>query len=444
MGKNHILNFEGSEKHNQEARQHLAGGVGSNARLNPGLAPICFLRGSGSRLFDVDGNECIDYINALGPLILGHCPQSVIGAVKKQLKLGSLFGSSAREEVRLAKMIKAFFPSIDLVSFHNSSSEAVHLALRVARAFTGKEKVLKFEGCYHGWIDDELISVHPQFEGAMGLKEFPKPVRESPGQLKCLLDYTLIATFNEPESVEKIFRRHGHEIAAVILEPIPANNGVILPDSGFLNMLSELARDNDSLLIYDETITGLRLPGGSAGAYFDQKPDLTVFGKALGGGYPIAGLGGSEHIMALLGENKVNRMGTFNSNQISVAAAIAVLEELSKDNMAIIKRITETGQRLMKGMSDIFSKNNIPVIMQGPGAFFSSLFSDKPIKSYRDTLSINGELYHHFWLGLIKRGIRVWSTPRSLWFISDAHTHEDIDITLEIINEVAGEIMQLQ
>ncbi len=444
MGKNHILNFEGSEKHNQEARHYLAGGVGSNARLNPGLAPICFLRGSGSRLFDVDGNEFIDYINALGPLILGHCPKAVIGAVKRQLELGSLFGSSAREEVCLAKMIRKFFPSIDLVSFHNSSSEAVHLALRVARAFTGKDKILKFEGCYHGWIDDELISVHPQFEGAMGLKEFPKPVRESPGQLRCLLDYTFIATFNEPESVEKIFRRHGHEIAAVILEPIPANNGVIFPGSGFLDMLAELARDNESLLIYDETITGLRLPGGSAGVYFNQKPDLTVFGKALGGGFPIAGVGGSENIMALLGENRVNRMGTFNSNQISVAAAIAVLEELSKDNMAIIKRVTETGQRLMMGMSDIFSKKNIPVIMQGPGAFFSSLFSDRPIKCYRDTLFINRELYHLFWLGLLKRGIRIWSTPRSLWFISNAHTLEDIDVTLKTVDEVAGEIVGLQ
>lgn len=442
MEKRYILDFNGSEEHYKEACKYLAGGVGSNARLTPGIAPICFLRGSGSRMFDIDGNEFIDYITALGPLILGHCPPPVIHAVKKQLELGSLFGAAAEAEVRLAKMIQDFFPSIDLVSFHNSSSEAVHLALRVARAFTGKDKILKFEGCYHGWIDDELISVHPQFEGAMGLEKSPNPVRESPGQLKCLLDNTFVATFNRPDVIERIFQRHGNEIAAVILEPIPANNGVILPDEGFLEMLSELAKDHESLIIYDETITGLRLPGGSAAAYFNQKPDLTVFGKGLGGGYPIAGFGGTKEIMDLLAEKRVNRMGTFNSNQISVAAAIAVLEELSKDDMAAIKKITETGRRLMQGMDDIFSGHGIPVLMQGPGSFFSALFTDRAVRSYRDTFLINGDLYHRFWLGLLNRGVRIWATPRSLWFVSAAHSDEDVDVTLERISDGVAKLIQ--
>lgn len=435
-----LYRFTKSKDHYREACKVLAGGVGSNARLSPGMEPVCFARGAGSRMFDVDGNEFIDYITALGPLILGHCPPVIITAVKEQLERGSMLGSAAVGEETLAKMIQSFFPAIDLVSFHNSSSEAVHLALRLARAFTGKQKIVKFEGCYHGWIDDELVSVHPQFEGAMGMEEDPKPVLESPGQIRRLAEYTYVAPLNRPEVVQRIFRRHGNEIAAVILEPVPVNNGVILLDQDFLQSLREITLQHESLLIYDETVTGFRLPGGSAAKYYQQNPDLVVFGKGLGGGYPIAGFGGSRRIMDLISNGKVSRMGTFNSNQVSVAAAVAVLKELSRDRMKIIDGMIGIGKKLMEGLKLIFKSADIPVVIQGPGSFFSCLFTSGPVRTYRDTFRIDGALYHRFWLALLKRGIRIWATPRSLWFVSAAHSEEDVEITLERIRDGVSEI----
>jgi glutamate-1-semialdehyde 2,1-aminomutase len=426
-----MLNHSKSKDHYLDACRYLAGGVGSNARLTPGMDPLCFERGVGSRIFDVDGNEYIDYILALGPLILGHCPPTVIEAVKRQLDLGSLFGGAAIGEEVLARMVCECFPSIDLVSFTSSASEACHMAVRVARAFTGKTKILKFEGCYHGWIDDLMVSVHPHFLGAMGLESAPQPVLEGPGQSKSTLSDILIAPFNRFDVIEKIFKRNGNEIAALILEPIPANNGVILPEKGFLEMLRELTQKHDSLLIFDETITGFRVALGGAQAYYNVMPDLTVFGKAMGGGYPIAGFGGVKEVMDLVAEQKVGRAGTYNSNSLCVVAAIAVLQELSKDDGAAIKQMSALGKRLMRGMEEIFSSQEIPLTMQGPGPFFSALFTDKPVKTYRDIFRLDQEVFSRFWKGLLERGVRIWATPRSLWFLSTAHTDEDVDFTLE-------------
>lgn len=435
-----MLNHSKSKEHYLEACRYLTGGVGSNARLTPGMDPICFERGVSSRIFDVDGNEYIDYLLGLGTLILGHCPKAVVEAVKRQLELGSLFGAAAVGEEILAHMVCECFPSIDLVSFTSSASEACHMAVRIARAFTGKTKILKFEGCYHGWIDDLMVSVHPNFLGAMGLENAPQPVLEGPGQSKSVLSDILIAPFNRFDVVEKIFRRNGKEIAALILEPIPANNGVILPEKGFLEMLRELTRQHESLLIFDETITGFRVALGGAQAYYNVMPDLTIFGKAVGGGYPIAGFGGVKEVMDLVAEQKVGRAGTYNSNSLCVVAAIAVLRELSKNEGAAIKKMAVMGKRLMRGMEEIFSSQKIPLTMQGPGPFFSSLFTDKPVRTYRDTFRLDQELFYHFWKGLLERGVRIWATPRSLWFLSAAHTEEDVDLTLDRIQDMISQL----
>ncbi len=432
--------YNKSEAHHQEASRYLAAGVGSNARLTPGKDPICFKRGYGSRIFDIDGNEYIDYFCALGPLILGHCPPTVVQAVKKQVELGSIFGSSAVGEDILSRMVCNYMPSIDLVSFTSSASEACHMVLRLGRAFTGKTKILKFEGGYHGWMDDVLFSVYPDKLNIMGLEDNPQPVPESLGLTRHSISDIIIAPWNRGDVVEKIFRRHGHEIAAMILEPLPANNGIIPPKEGFLELLRTLTKQHDALLIFDETITSFRVALGGAQEYYKVLPDLTVFGKGIGGGYPIAGFGGSKEVMELIATGKVGRFGTYNSNSLCVSASIAVLEELIKENGLALTYLNSIGTKLIEGLKHAFNEQGFNVQIQGLGAIFSTFFTDRPVQTYRDCFRINKKLYHKFWLGLLERGIRIMFDPRGMWFLSTAHTDKDINETLEKVTDALREI----
>jgi len=428
-----------SEEHHRTACRHLAGGVGSNARLTPGLHPLCFERGAGSRIFDIDGNEYIDYVLAIGSLILGHCPEPVAQAVKKQLDSGSMFGAAAVGEDVLARLLCERMPSVDLLSFTNSASEAVHMALRLARAFTGKTKYLKFEGCYHGWIDDEMVSVHSTPSGVNTIDHDPQPILEGPGQIM-RADDVCVAPFNSLEGVERVLQRKGHEIAALIVEPIPCTNGVIPPEPGFLQGLRDLSDKYECLLIFDETVTGFRLVSGSAQAFYGVRPDLTVLGKAIGGGYPIAAFGGSNEVMELIANQKVGRAGTYNSNSLCVAAATAVVTEVFKDDGAALKRLTSLGQALMKGLEQLFAERGLPVTIQGPGGLFSAFFTDRPVRDYRDTFRTNEALFRRYWLGLTARGVRLWATTRSVWFVSAAHAQEDVDLTLEKVSDTLHEV----
>ena len=420
----------------EECRRYLAAGVASSARVTPEMSPIFFERGKGSRIFDVDGNEYIDYILAWGPLLLGHCPQPVVEAVKKQLDLGTMFGSEVAEEVTLSRMVCDCIPSVELVRFTNSASEAVHMALRLARAYTGKSKIAKFEGAYHGWFDDILISIHPDADRA-GLETEPLPVLEMPGQPASVLSDICIVPWNRLEIVENTLAKHSKQIGALIVEPIMCNSGVIPPASGFLEGLREITKKHEVVLIFDETITGFRVGLGGAQAYYKVIPDMTVFGKGLGGGYPIAGFGGKKDIMNLVAQGKVRHQGTYNANPLCVVAALATLRELSKDHGAVYKQITELGKKLMGGIKEIFTENGLPVTPQGPGPLFSALFTDTPVVSYRDTFRLNSQLYSRFWLALLDEGVRIWQSARGLWYLSAAHTEEDIDITLDAITKVA-------
>jgi glutamate-1-semialdehyde 2,1-aminomutase len=404
------------------------------------MEPICFERGFGSRIYDLDGNGYIDYILALGPLILGHCPLKVVEAVKNQTELGSIFGAAAAGEERLAKMVCNFLPSVDLVSFTNSASEAVHMALRLARAFTGKTKIVKFEGCYHGWVEDVMYSIHPESPKIMGPENNPQPVPESMGLSESIQANIIIAPWNQPDVLEKIFRRQGNEIAAIIIEPIPANNGVIPPHTGFLEFLRELTLLYETVFIFDETITGFRVNLGGAQAYYNIRPDLTIFGKAVGGGYPIAGFGGNKEVMDFITRGEVIRMGTYNSNSICVAAATAVLEELSRDNSMAINRMIATGERLIEGLREIFAAHNFPLNIQGLGPLFSTFFSDEPINTYRDTFKVNSGLYQRFWSSLLKKGVRIIYSSRATWLLSAAHTKEDIEETLQKVEDTLEEL----
>jgi glutamate-1-semialdehyde 2,1-aminomutase len=431
---------ENSTKLFEEAKRYFAGGVGSSARLTPERPPIYFEKGSGSRLYDVDGNEYIDYVLAWGPLILGHCPSTVVAAVKKQLDSGTIFGSSVPQEVDLSRKVCECLPSVELVRFTNSASEAVHMALRLARAYTGKSKILKFEGSYHGWFDNILISAHPDSLSIAGLENAPYPILEQPGIPSSVLQDILIVPWNRMDIIKKTIQRHGNEIAALILEPIMCNNGVIPPQEGFLEFLRSLTEENEIILIFDETITGFRISLGGAQGYYNIKPDLTVFGKGMGGGYPIAGFGGQKNIMSFVAEGKVGHFGTYNSNSLCVTAALATLDELMKDHGAVYNRITSMGKKLMQGIQEIFAENRLPVVLQGPGPFFSALFTDKPVISYRDTFNLDRPLYSRFWVALLDHGIRIWPSARGLWYLSAAHSENDIKITLEAIRSVASKL----
>jgi glutamate-1-semialdehyde 2,1-aminomutase len=435
-----MLNHKKSNKHFEESRRFLAGGVSSSGRLTTEMPPLAFQKGRGSRIYDLDGNEYIDYVIAWGPLILGHSPPSVIDAVKKQLDLGTLFGSATPEESVLSRMVCERFPSVDLVRFTNSASEAVHISLRLARAFTGKDIIVKFEGAYHGWFDNMLVGIHPDSKKLIGLEHSPHALLEQPGIPRNILENIRIVPWNRSDIVEKTIQRHANDIAAIIVEPVMCNCGVIPPVDGFLQELREITRKYEVVLIFDETITGFRTAFDGAQGYYDVTPDLTVFGKGIGGGFPIAGFGGITDIMGLVAEGRVLHQGTYNSNSLCVVAAIATLKELGKDNGAVYQKMTKMGKRLMEGIEQIFTKNDLPVVMQGPGPFFSSFFTDKPVTSYRDTFVLNTSLYAQFWLKLLDLGIRIWTSARGLWYLTAAHTEEDIDITLDAVERVVKEL----
>jgi glutamate-1-semialdehyde 2,1-aminomutase len=432
--------YEKSEKSFEVSRRYLAGGVGSSGRLTQELCPIFFKSGKGSRIYDVDDNEYIDYVLAWGPLILGHSPPGVVEAVKKQLDSGTMFGSAAPEEADLARMVCECFPSVELVRFTNSGSEAVHMSLRLSRAYTGKTKILKFEGAYHGWFDNILISTHPDSLKIAGLEHSPNPIRMQPGIPNSVLQDILVAPWNRIDIVEKLIERHCHEIAAVIIEPIMVNNGVIPPNEGFLERLREVTEKNEIILIFNEVVTGFRLGLGGAQQFYGVMPDLTVFGKAIGGGYPIAGFGGTKDIMTFIAEGKVGHFGTYNSNSLCVTAALATLKELSKNGGEVYHRMTRLGKKLMDDMKEIFLSNQIPVVLQGPGPFFSLLLTDRPVVSYRDTFRLNSALYSQFWMKMLDQGIRVWTSARSIWYLSSAHNDDDIGITIEAIRKVVKDL----
>jgi glutamate-1-semialdehyde 2,1-aminomutase len=432
--------YEKSERFFEVSRRYLAGGVGSSGRLTPELCPLSFKSGKGSRIYDVDDNEYIDYVLAWGPLILGHSPPAVVEAVKKQLDSGTIFGSATTEEADLARMVCECLPSVDLVRFTNSGSEAVHMALRLSKAYTGKSKIVKFEGAYHGWFDNILISTHPDSLKIAGLENSPNPIRMQPGIPNSVLQDILIVPWNRLDILEKVIQRHAHEIAAVIVEPVMVNNGVIPPREGFLEGLREVTKRNDIVLIFDEILTGFRMGLGGAQEYYGVMPDLTVFGKGMGGGYPMAGFGGISNIMDLIAEGKVGHFGTYNSNSLCVTATLATLKELRKDQGAVFKRMTKMGEKLMEGIKRIFLDNELPVVLQGPGTFFSLLFTDKPVVSYRDTFRVNSALYSQFWMKMLDQGIRVWTSARSIWYLSSAHNDDDIGITIEAIRKVVKDL----
>lgn len=412
------------------SKKSLAGGVSSNVRSGQKPFPLFFVKGRGSRIEDVDGNEYIDYVLGQGPLFLGHSHPDLIHEVVKHIEEGQLFAGQHPMEIELSEMLQEFIPSAELVRYCNSGSEAVHAALRLARAYTGREKVIKFEGHYHGWFDNILISVHPPLDIA-GSRKSPKPIPGTKGQLRYQLNNIIVLPWNDLNLFKEVMDIHGFECAAVIMEPIMCNTGCIAPKEGYLEGVQQVCKAHGTLLIFDEIITGFRLGMGGAQEFFGVTPDLAMFGKAMGGGFPISCVVGSEKIMEMIGRGEVNHSGTFNSNVTAIAAALTTLKIMNQNGFH--KRVADLGIQLMEGIKAIFKGSNLHFQISGMGPMFHMSFTDgESFYDYRSLMEhANPENCYQFITDLLALGIRV--TSRGMWYLSSAHTKEDIETTLNVV-----------
>jgi glutamate-1-semialdehyde 2,1-aminomutase len=416
--------WENSRALLERARQSLAGGVSSPFRAAFPV-PLYFRDACGARMVDVDGNSYIDYTLAWGPLILGHRHPAVVEALRAAAEQPHLYGAEHELEYAVSERFQRMVPCAERVAFTSSGSEAVQLALRLARAFTGRSLVLKFEGHYHGWMDSVLLSHHPG-AGQVGSLERPNVVLESRGQPASAADNVRVAPWNSLEAVERAFTE---ELAAVIMEPVLCNSGCLMPQPGYLDAVARLCRERGALLIFDEIITGFRLAPGGAQQFFGITPDLATFGKALGGGLPLSAVAGRREIVEQIAGGGVAFGGTFNGNPISLAAADAALGELERDGGATIARANRSGERLMEGIRTLAREAEVPLEMTGFGAAFALHFTAQgPPRQYRDTLADDRPRLARYLMRALEQGIYL--LPDGRVYVSAAHTAEEIDETV--------------
>ncbi len=414
----------------ERAQASLAGGVSSGLRRAARPYPLYFTHGEGARAVDVDGNSYIDYGLAWGPLIVGHAHPEVAQAMTGQLQRALTFGAQHDLEIEVSEMLTNIIPCADMVCFANSGTEIVQVALRLARAATGRQKFVKFEGHYHGWDDSVLVSYKPICEEIAAAKGEPIPV--AGGQRPH--DQVVVAEWNDHAGIEEIFATRGHEISAVICEPLLCNNGCIPPEPGFLESLRELATQYGALLIFDEVITGFRLHLRGAQHYYGVTPDLATYAKAIGGGTPLSVLAGKDEFMRLIASGRALHGGTLNGNPLSLAAAKAVLEILSRDGGAVYDEMWRRGERLRYGLEGILRGAGFEVVTSGVGPVFQVSFMSRPARNYRETLDADKQLYSDFALALLDEGVLV--LPDGRWYISAAHTDEQIEATLAAATHV--------
>ena len=422
----------------KEAEQTLAGGVSSNVRLLGQPHPLFFERAEGAMIYDVDGNGYIDYVLAQGPMILGHSHPAVLDAVNTAMRKGQLYAGQHQFEIDLAQKMVEIVPSAELCRFGLSGSEMVQAAMRLARAATGRNLILRFEGHYHGWFDNVLISVAPPLDKA-GPREHPNVVAGTPGQTQSALEDFVVLPFNDLALVEDLFARQGDSIACIMLEPMMCNTGAIPPEPGFLEGLRRICDQYGTILYFDETITGFRLSLAGAQGYYGVTPDLSSFAKAMAGGFANAALVGKRELMIRFAQD-VNHSGTFNSNIISMAASVAALAELERDNGAVYRHIDKLGTQLKTGLAELGSRHNIPLHVQGlPCAFHVSFNEDPPIRDYRDwATKCDKERYGAFTLAMLEQGVRL--IGRGIWYVSAAHTEAQVAQTLEAADKALAKV----
>jgi glutamate-1-semialdehyde 2,1-aminomutase len=415
------------------AGQSLAGGVSSPFRAQFPV-PLYFTGGAGARLRDVDGNEYIDYVLAWGPMILGYAHPAVVAAVRRQAEGAHAYGEQHALEIAVAEKIQQLVPCAERVAFTSSGSEAVQLAHRLARAYTRRNLILKFEGHYHGWMDSALIGYHPTAAEA-GPLESPRPVLGSCGQVPNAADNTVVAPWNRLDVLERILDRHQGQVAAVMMEPVLCNSGCVLPLPGYLAGARDLCRRHGALLIFDEVITGFRLALGGAQSFYEVVPDLATFGKAAAAGMPLSVVAGREQIMQQMFGGGVTFGGTFNGNPMSLAAADAALAELSRDGGAALARANRLGRSLMEGICECAHRRRVHLTVTGFGTAFALHFTARAeLNDYRDTLDDDKEMLRRFLATALEHGLHI--VPDGRFYTSAAHTELDIQETLAALDRV--------
>jgi glutamate-1-semialdehyde 2,1-aminomutase len=430
-----LTGFTASDRYRDKARLVIAGGVNSNVRLAG--RSLCFTRASGAQLFDLDGNAYIDYALGMGPAILGHAPPEIISAVSDTLSRGQLYAGQHEAELELGRIIQSLVPAAELVRFGITGSEMVQAAMRVARAHTGRTKIVKFDGHYHGWFDNILTGARDTRESLEEFGESAAP--PTPGQSLAALEDLLMVPWNDIDLLARCFLKHRSEIAAVLMEPMMCNAGAIVPRPGYLEAVRRLCLDHGAVLIFDEVITGFRLGLGGAQGRFMVQADLAVFAKAIGGGFPLAALTGRRELMNLIGSGAVNHSGTYNSNVVSTTAGLATLTVLARNNGQCLAQIERIGNSLIDGLRDLGRALSINLHVSGIGPVFSTSFGPRrDVVDYASFKQCDESKNQQFMNNLLVRGVRP--TSRGTWFVSAAHTEADVDKTLLAAREALREV----
>lgn len=413
-----------------EALKYIPGGVNSPVRAfkSVGGTPIFIKKASGAYLFDEDDKRYIDYINSWGPMILGHAYQPVIDAVIEKTKLGTSFGTPTAIETEIAKLAVSMVPNIDKIRFVNSGTEACMSAVRLARGYTKREKIIKFRGCYHGHSDSFLIAA------GSGLSTFGVP--SSPGVTKGTAQDTLLANFNDLNSVKELFEANKNEIAAIIIEPVAGNMGCVPPVNNFLQELRTICDENGTLLIFDEVMTGFRLAKGGAQELFNVKADIVCFGKVIGGGLPVGAFAARNEIMDYLAPvGPVYQAGTLSGNPLAMAAGLAMLQAINND-AELFNRLEEKTAYLEAGIRKVLSANNKTFTINRVGSMISIFFCENQVENYEDASKADTPEFKKFFHDLLERGIYIAPSSYETWFITDALSYEDLDETIKVIDEV--------
>lgn len=428
-----MKDYKNSQRMFREARQYLPGGVDSPVRAFKavGGTPPFIVRGHGSRIYDADGNEYVDYVCSWGPLILGHSHPQVVEVLKQAIERGTSFGAPTELEVTLAKMICQAMPSIEMLRFVNSGTEATMAALRLARAFTGRDKVMKFAGGYHGHADGLLA------KGGSGLATLSIP--DSPGVPLGYAQNTLVAPYNDAKAVEQIFQRYPKEIAAIIVEPVAANMGVVPPQPGFLDSLRKVTREFGALLIFDEVITGFRVAYGGAQALYGVAPDLTCLGKIIGGGLPVGAYGGRREIMEMMAPvGPVYQAGTLSGNPIAMTAGIETLKLLNRPG--VYDQLENKAASLEKGIAEAAAEAGVATRIQRIASLLTVFFTSNPVVDYESAKQANTALFSKYFHGLLADGIYWPPSQFEAAFISFGHSEEDIEMTIGRISGALSDI----
>jgi len=417
----------------REALEVLPGGVNSPVRAFKAVGgePVFLVKGRKAKVWDTDGNEYIDFLASWGANILGHAPKKVVKAIQEEAEKSFSFGLTNPHEITLARLVVEMVPTVEKVRFVNSGTEATMSAVRLARGITGRKYIVKFEGCYHGHYDSLLVSA------GSGVATFGIP--GTPGIPKEIAKLTIVLPYNDVETLEEAFRKYGDEIAAVIVEPVAGNMGVVLPKKEFLKELRRITREYNSLLIFDEVITGFRLSKGGAQELFGIEPDITCLGKILGGGLPVGAYGGRKEIMERVApEGDIYQAGTLAGNPLAMVSGSETLKELRDKEP--YKELEEKMERLARGVSDILKEKGIPHTVNRIGSMMTVFFTDKEVFDFQTAKTSDTEMFAKFFKALLKNGVLIPPSQFEAWFLTTAHENEDISEALERIRKAVKEI----